>query len=75
MATFSERFLRMLNELNNEEVQQLIWHYAAQATLGDDDAVCEVLEQDIETIRWDQKGDDELERDPGELPEDSAATG
>lgn len=67
MAAFSERFLGMVTSLTQEELLHLVWYYADQSTLGGwadtrEDEVCEVLEQDIATVREQLRGPNELTR-------------
>lgn len=63
----SERFLDMVSKLTLEEMHCLVWYYAAQSTLGGDgtsheEHVCEVLKEDIETMRESVRGNDGLTR-------------
>lgn len=67
MAAFSDRFLSLVSKLQQEELLSLVWYYAEQATLSGwgashNDEVCEVLEQDIATMRETMRGNDELTR-------------
>lgn len=64
---FSERFLHMLSTLTQEEMHGLVWYYAEQSTLGGwgssrEEEVCEVLEQDIETVKESLRGEHEFTR-------------
>jgi len=63
----SERFLGIISKLTLEEMHCLVWYYAEQSTLGGDQTgheedVCEVLKEDIETMRESVRGNDEFAR-------------
>ncbi len=67
MAAFSDRFLSLVSNLQQEELLSLVWYYAEQATLSGwgsshDEEVCEVLEQDIATMLETMRGNNELTR-------------